>query len=73
MYKTETEAKIFCSLNKKCLGILLWVDSNSKKWFSHCLFPNMLISKSPKFDRYAGTLIRKKIPGKQNRTLGIFL
>ena len=65
MYKTEAEAKIFCNLNKKCLGILLWVDSNSKMWFSHCLSPNRLIPKSPKFDRYAGTLIRKTIPGMQ--------
>ena len=69
MYKTEAEAKIFCNLNKKCMGILLWDDLNtdeakSRNWFSHCLFPNRLILKDQKMERYMGLLIRKEVPGK---------
>ena len=64
MYKTEAEAKISCSLKKNCLGILIWDDETTDNWYSHCLFPNRLIPKSPKFYRYAGMLLRKAIPGK---------
>ena len=69
MYKSEAEARTFCNLNKKCLGILVWDDSNvgeakSEKLFSHCLFPNRLILNDGKWDRYKGTHIRKEVPGK---------
>ena len=64
MYKSEAEAKIFCNLKKNCLGIQIWGDETSEKWYSHCLFPNRLVPKSQKFGRYAGMLLRKAIPGK---------